>query len=161
MPNQLPPRSQQPPTRSGDPQRDWYEEDEIDASVNRDTSWDPRQLRRMSWRAEGAQDLPGGALETLLDIAERRRRGPRHQPSDARLREILCEQLTEHPHIDATDLAVDVEHAEVTLHGTVSDLAQKRAAERLAAAMPGVVEVHNRITVRAWADDIERRTSGL
>jgi hypothetical protein len=125
--------------RSGDPQRDW----QLEAA---DPSWDPHQLQRMSWRAEGAQDYPGGALDTLLEIAQRRR-GPRYQLSDERLREVICERLTEHPLIDASEIEVAVENGEVTLSGAVRDRWQKRGAEELVASIATVAEVHNRIRV--------------
>jgi HSP20 family molecular chaperone IbpA len=128
--------------RSGDPQRDW----QLEAP---DPSWDSHQLRRMSWRAEGAQDYPGGALGTLLEIAQRRR-GPRYQVSDARLREIVCELLTEDPDIDASDIEVEVREGEVTLRGTVRERSQKRRAEELIASNSAVSEVQNWITVGPW-----------
>ena len=152
----------QPPLRSGDPQYDWYGESQADKpAALHDPSWDPRQLERMSWRAEGAQDYPGGALDTLLDIAARRGRGPRHQPSDSRLHELICECLTEAPDVDASDIEVSVENAEATLRGTVVDLTQKRAAERVASCVSGIAEVHNLIRVRVRGDDADDRMSGL
>jgi hypothetical protein len=155
------PHSQAPPdstaaVRSGDPQRDW----QLEAA---DPGWDPRQLRRMSWRAEGAQDYPGGALDTLLEISQRHR-GPRYQPSDARLREIICEALTENPLIDASDIEVDVQEAEVTLRGSVRERSQKRLAEELVASITTVAQVHNRIVLHPRdepGDEIEQRMSGL
>jgi len=63
------------PVRSGDPPRDWDLETTTAAAehMDDDRHWDSRQLRRMSWRAEGAQDYPGGALDTLLEISHRAR----------------------------------------------------------------------------------------
>ena len=112
----------------------------------------------MSGRAEGAQDYPG-ALDTLLEISSHRGRGPRSQPSDTRLREIICERLTDDSNVDASDIDVQVQAAEVTLSGTVTDRMQKRATEDLVADVAGVAEVHNLIAVRT--DEIENRMSGL
>jgi hypothetical protein len=124
-----------------------------------DPSWDPHQLRRMSWRAEGAQDYPGGALERLLEIAQRRHE-PRCRPSDARLGEIVCEALTENPLIGASEIEVEVQDAEVTLRGVVRERSQQRLAEELVANITAVARVDNRIVVR-HEDEIEQRMSGL
>lgn len=113
----------------------------------------------MSWRAEGAQDYPGGALETLIE-ASHRGKGPRnYRRSDEMLREVVCEQLTEDPFIDAVDVSVDVHEGEVTLTGTVPSRSQKMRAEDLVADTHGVTEIHNMLTVRS--DEIEMRMSGL
>jgi hypothetical protein len=145
------------PVRSGDPERDWYYEQR--AATPSAPYSDDRQLRRMSWRAEGAQDYPGGALETLIE-ASHRGKGPRnYRRSDEMLREVVCEQLTEDPFIDAVDVSVDVHEGEVTLTGTVPSRSQKMRAEDLVADTHGVTEIHNMLTVRS--DEIEMRMSGL
>ena len=106
-----------------------------------------RQVSRMSWRAAGAQFYPGGAYETLLELSHRGR-GPRgYRPSDERLREIICERLTDDPFIDASDVVVSVDHGEVTVQGTVQVRSQKYAIEDLIADVPGVTELHNEIRV--------------
>ena len=104
-------------------------------------------MRRMSWRAAGAQFYPGGAFDALLELSHRGR-GPRgYRPSDERLREIICERLTDDPSIDASDLAVSVANGEVTVQGTVQVREQKYAIEDLIADVPGVTELHNDIRV--------------
>lgn len=146
------------PVRSGDPERDWYFESRA-AMGELPPDLDSRQLRRMSWRAEGAQDYPGGALETLLQ-ASHRGKGPRnYRRSDELLREILCERLTEDPFIDAVDVSVDVDDGEVTLSGTITSRFQKMRIEDLVADTTGVTEIHNMLAVRT--NEIENRMSGL
>jgi hypothetical protein len=75
-------------------------------------------------------------------------RGPKGwQRSDDRIREDVNERLTDHPHIDASDIEVQVQNGEVTLSGTVDDRQAKRLAEDIADSVSGVREVHNQIRV--------------
>jgi osmotically-inducible protein OsmY len=108
---------------------------------------DRESLRRMSWRAAGAQFYPGGAYEALIELSHRGR-GPRgYRPSDERLREIICERLTDDPFIDASDVTVSVDQGEVTVQGSVQVRPQKYAIEDLIADVPGVTQLHNYIRV--------------
>jgi hypothetical protein len=76
-------------------------------------------------------------------------RGPRgYRRSAERLKEEVCERLTEHGWVDASDIEVDVRDGEVTLRGTVPDRRMKRMAADLADEIRGVDDVHNEIRVR-------------
>jgi hypothetical protein len=76
-------------------------------------------------------------------------RGPKgYARSDERLREIVCERLTEHPAIDASDITVQVADQEVTLSGTVDDRGIKHLVEDLVDGLGGVKEIHNQLRVR-------------
>ena len=137
------------PVRSDEPERDYFFErnaalpQPASASAN-----DERQLRRMRWRAAGVQDYPGGALEQLIE-ASHRGKGPKsYRPSDERLRENVCERLTDDPFIDATDIDVAVAGGEVTLSGSVAARRMKLAVEDLVAQIAGVASVHNAVRVR-------------
>jgi hypothetical protein len=75
-------------------------------------------------------------------------RGPRgYRRSDERIREDVCQCLTDDHHIDASDIEVTVNDREVTLTGTVSSRMQKRHAEDLIERLPGVRDVINSIRV--------------
>jgi len=75
--------------------------------------------------------------------------GPRgYHRTDERIHEDVCERLTEHGDIDATDVEVNVSAGEVMLSGTVATRAQKRLAEDISDAVLGVTEVHNRLRVQ-------------
>lgn len=75
--------------------------------------------------------------------------GPRgYHRSDARIYEDICERLTEHGDIDASDVEVTVTAGEATLTGTVATRSQKRLAEDIADGVAGVSEVRNRIRVQ-------------
>jgi hypothetical protein len=77
------------------------------------------------------------------------RTGPKnYQRPDARIREDVCEALSASGEIDASDIEVVVEDAEVTLTGTVPDRPTKRMAEQCAERVSGVRDVHNRLVVR-------------
>ena len=79
-----------------------------------------------------------------------RGRGPKgHSRSDERIREDVCERLTEDPYVDATGIEVRVEGGEVTLTGTVPERGAKRRAEDLAESISGVRHVQNDLRVGA------------
>jgi osmotically-inducible protein OsmY len=94
------------------------------------------------------------------DEAERRRRmddqrsgnhrgrGPRgYTRSDDRIREDVCDRLTDDPFIDASDIEIAVSKCEVTLSGTVESREARRRAEDLAERVAGVSHVQNNIRV--------------
>lgn len=77
-----------------------------------------------------------------------RGRGPKNwRPSDERIREVVNELLTDHDGVDATEIEVSVQDAEVTLEGTVGSRRQKRLAEDIAGSCRGVHDVHNRLRI--------------
>jgi hypothetical protein len=81
-------------------------------------------------------------------------RGPKgYRRSDERIREEVCDRLTTHPDIDASDLEVHVANGIVTLTGTVESRHEKRIAEYIADDAVGVDDVDNRLKVRHgfWA----------
>jgi osmotically-inducible protein OsmY len=135
------------PVRSDEPERDYYFENIAAPMRSEHSSEQQRQLRRMSWRAAGVQDYPGGSLEVQI-AASHRGKGPKgYRPSDERLRERVCERLTDDPFIDATDIEVSVANGEITLSGSVNTRQMKYAVEDLIADMPGITTVHNSIQV--------------
>jgi BON domain len=135
------------PVRSDEPERDYFFESTA-APQSPPQAEEQRRLRRMSWRAAGVQDYPGGALDQLLE-ASHRGKGPRgYRPSNERLRENICERLTDDPHIDATDIEVSVANGEVTLSGTVETRAMKYGVEELVENIPGVSSVQNTVRLR-------------
>lgn len=85
----------------------------------------------------------GGGVE-----GPHRGKGPRnYQRSQDRIREDVCERLTDDAMIDATNVEVRVENNEVVLNGTVHNREEKRRAEDLAEAVAGVRNVENRLRV--------------
>jgi hypothetical protein len=83
-----------------------------------------------------------------------RGRGPRgYRRSDERIREDVCERLTEDDRIDASDIEVSVTDGEVTLSGTLRSRNAKRRATQLAEQVSGVKDVHTMIRV----SDVQER----
>jgi osmotically-inducible protein OsmY len=81
-------------------------------------------------------------------MAAHRGRGPKgYTRSDDRIREDVCDRLTDDPHIDASEIDVRVAQGEVTLSGTVIDRTAKRYAEDLAERIGGVRHVQNNLRV--------------
>ncbi len=76
-------------------------------------------------------------------------KGPRgYVRTDERIRDEVCELLTQSDDVDATDIEVSVEHGVVTLLGSVDDRGQRRAAAEAAEAARGVKDVQIQIRVR-------------
>jgi BON domain-containing protein len=106
---------------------------------------------------ERTQESRGGA-----DLRGRmpHRRGPHagrgpvgFQRSDDRIRELVCEALTDDGEVDASHIEVSVKAGEVTLTGAIEDRRMKRLAEDCVEAVPGVKDVHNQLRIGATAAD--------
>jgi hypothetical protein len=67
--------------------------------------------------------------------------------SDERIREMVCEALTEDHNIDASNIEVTVKNGEVVLSGTVEDRMQKRMAEDCVEQLAGIKDIQNQIRV--------------
>jgi hypothetical protein len=127
-----------------------FESHERDTAYDRNARYDERALRRstgLPWELDegGVQfgrrrsDLPG----------PHRGRGPRgYQRSDERIREDVCEALTEADDVDASGIDVQVASGVVTLTGTVDGRFAKRRAEDLADTVSGVREVQNHLRLQ-------------
>ena len=96
---------------------------------------------------EGVQRVsPGGEYLQDRDPRSKRGKGPKgYRRSDERIREDVCDLLSDNPKVDATDIEVSVENGEVTLSGTVRTRDDKRRAEYVADAISGVRDVHNQL----------------
>ncbi len=80
-----------------------------------------------------------------MDQGQIDRRGYRR--SDQRIYEDVCDLLSWHPDLDASDIDVVVADGEVTLRGTVPSRWQKRLAEDLVDHVAGVVDLHSELRV--------------
>ncbi|RYZ23317.1 MAG: BON domain-containing protein [Chitinophagaceae bacterium] len=77
-----------------------------------------------------------------------RGRGPRdYRRSEDRIREDVCDRLTDDDWLDASHVAVQVQGNEVILSGTVNSREEKRRAEDVVESISGVQHVENRIRV--------------
>lgn len=70
-----------------------------------------------------------------------------YERSDERLRELVCEHLTD-ADVDASDIEVKVNQGTVTLEGSVSARWMKHAAEDIVDDLGGVKDIQNQLRVR-------------
>lgn len=101
---------------------------------DRDAAW-PRRERGGYWRQyEGRSPFAG--------------RGPKdYRRSDDRVREEICDCMTDDPLLDASEITVQVSEGVVTLSGSVTSREQKRRAEDVAERISGVKDVANQLRV--------------
>lgn len=105
----------------------------------------------------GGEYVRGGQPGEQRDF---RGRGPRdYTRSDERLREDICERLTDDPYVDASDIDIKVEGGEVTLSGRIDDRWLKYHVEDVVDRCPGVKEIHNQLSARR-AERSEGKESG-
>src|SRR5215207_7748252 len=80
-----------------------------------------------------------------------RGRGPKnYRRTDDRLREEVCDRLTDNEWLDASDVEVNVVAAEVILTGMVDSRYAKRLAENIAESVSGVSNVQNNLRVLSY-----------
>jgi hypothetical protein len=60
----------------------------------------------------------------------------------------VCERLTQHGQLDASNIQIDVKDGEVTLRGSVDQRQAKRMAEDAAESVSGVRDVRNDLRVK-------------
>lgn len=110
---------------------------------------------------EGGRRISSGREEGL-PVGGHRGKGPRNFiRSDARIREMVCEVLSEDDRIDASRIEVEVRDGEVTLTGAVDDRHTKRLAEDVIERLPSVKDVHNHIRVHRFEENIDHLNSFL
>jgi len=79
-----------------------------------------------------------------------RGRGPKgYERSDERLREIICERLTDDPWIDASDVSIEVSNKTVRLTGSVNNRQTKYEIEELIERSTNVREIDNQLRVQS------------
>lgn len=84
-----------------------------------------------------------------------RGKGPKNYTrSDDRIKEDVCDHLSDEGSLDASEIEVEVSEREVTLSGTVDSRQAKRRAEDCAEDVSGVRHVQNNLRVS------DQRTSG-
>jgi BON domain len=115
----------------------------------------PEQRPYLERRRRGEPQLgwdigPGaGGGDTALVPGPHAGRGPRDwRRTDERIRDDVCQWMADDPRLDAREIDVRVEDGDVTLEGRVDDRAARRLAEDIAAAVPGVRDVFNRLSTK-------------
>lgn len=126
------------PRHGSESDRDYGRQDYGVQSWGRDQGWNPQQ------GYGGQQQMRGPHAG----------KGPQgFQRSDDRIKEMVHEALTDHEHIDATHITVDVRSGEVVLTGTVEDRNAKRLAEDIVERVTGVKDVQNQLRIQTQSRD--------
>ncbi|WP_066408310.1 BON domain-containing protein [Flavisolibacter tropicus] len=115
-----------------------------------DRSWWDRERRDVSsWMSSNENYREPRGNRNYPNLAgEHRGKGPRgYQRSEERIREDVCDRLSDDAMLDASEIEVTVNGADVVLSGTVLSREAKRHAEGLAESISGVRNVENRIHV--------------
>lgn len=74
--------------------------------------------------------------------------GPKnYRRPDHRIHEDVCQQLAADPHVDVSEISVDVNEGIVTLEGTAAGRPEKYRIEDIVEACRGVQKIHNRVMV--------------
>jgi hypothetical protein len=104
-----------------------------------------------SWRVSRGYRGAGGYRSLSHEMGEEtghRGKGPKgYVRSDERIREDVCDYLTDDPYLDAADMEVVVTNCEVTLAGRVGSRHAKHRAEELAERASGVKHVQNNLRI--------------
>jgi osmotically-inducible protein OsmY len=87
-------------------------------------------------------------IKGLKAISNLIRLKPQAQPVPAEIRHKIEEAFRRSAEVDANRITVEATGSEVVLKGTVRSWAERREAERVAWAAPGVTKVDNRIVIR-------------
>ncbi|WP_437605511.1 BON domain-containing protein [Sorangium sp. So ce834] len=94
------------------------------------------------------------------DVGGSRGRPPKgYKRSDERIREDICDHISDHPDLDASDVEVKVQNGEVVLTGTVRERRFKHQLEMLAERISGVTDVRNEIRLYREQQQGEAKTS--
>lgn len=114
---------------------------------DRDRSWwDKTRDEVSSWF--GDEDAERRRLQDERRSENYRGKGPRdYKRSDDRIREDVCDRLSDDPFIDASDIEVRVDGSEVILSGRVDSREAKRRAEDMVESISGVSNVQNQLKV--------------
>lgn len=108
--------------------------------------WDKTRDEVSSWF--GDDDAERRRRRDEMNADNHRGRGPKdYHRSEDRIREDVCDRLTDDDRLDASDIEVKVQGDEVILSGTVNSREQKRRAEDLVESISGVRDVENRIKI--------------
>jgi hypothetical protein len=111
----------------------------------------PRQSGQSDWRGDSDRGMRGPFVG----------RGPRgYQRSDERILEEVCELLTHHGEIDASQMDVDVRNGEIYLRGMVDSGYTRRLTEEVVEEVPGVRDVRNELRLNQRTGYAETNYAG-
>jgi osmotically-inducible protein OsmY len=98
----------------------------------------------------------GFGSEGYGESGAHRGKGPKgYTRSDERLKEVICEKLTDDPMIDASEINIEVTGQMVKLTGTVDDRSTKYEVEELVERCGGVKDIDNQLRVRSQGGSMQ------
>lgn len=104
------------------------------------------------WSPATSQNYRGSGLHSG--------KGPKNfRRSDERIREEVCQALTDHADIDASEVEVEVKDGVVTISGEVESRHAKRMVEEAIEYMPGVKDVQNELRMTSITNNTQERDS--
>lgn len=128
----------------------------MDRGMDRGRGYSPERYssqtgygERPDFERGSPQSFRGGSMGAQYQQRGLHRgKGPQgYMRSDDRIKECVCEALTDDEHLDATHIEVVVKNGEVILTGTVEDRYAKRCAEDIAERQSGVRDVQNNLRI--------------
>lgn len=164
---------QVPWTRSRGPYRDYgWERDESSLPEFRDPDVhiQPYERERVSrfYDVDWNEEYDYGTMEERGPRGRREEQGPysgigprNYQRSDERIMEDVCERLTRHGMIDASQINVEVKNGEVMLTGAVDNRQTRRRVEDVIDRVHGVKDIHNQLKIQQERQQGGRYTSGM
>jgi osmotically-inducible protein OsmY len=110
--------------------------------------WDKTKNKVSSWFDNDDDD---NKERNRSSMPTHRGKGPSdYRRSEERIREDICDRLTDDDHVDASRVKVSIENDAVILSGTVNSREEKRRAEDLVESISGVRHVENRLRVGSY-----------
>ncbi len=101
----------------------------------------------------------GGAMAGRV---RRMFRGPKgYKRSDDRIREDVCDILSQVEEVDPTEIEVSVSGGEVTLSGSVPERSMKWQAEQIVDNVHGVSDINNQLRVKRYESSPSMGTGGM
>jgi len=138
---------------AGDYDREGYGQSRFDRERSMYGQPDDGRRQNYGQARYGGQPTTWTYTEVWLIPGPQTGRGPRgYQRSDERIKEEVCERLTQHGDLDARDIEVNVDNGEVTLRGMVDSREAKRMAEDAAEGVSGAKDIHNQLRIKQDQD---------
>jgi osmotically-inducible protein OsmY len=119
---------------------------DADTDRNERSWWDRTRDEVSSWF--GDDDAERRRDRDHRSSASHKGKGPRgYTRSAERIKEDVCERLSDDPFVDASDIEIRMEDTEVILAGMVHSRQEKRRAEDLVDSISGVTNVQNQLRI--------------
>jgi len=138
----------------GDAASDYYRaardqrDDYVRWSAQHNGTWGEQHVAEQGERPSWESRERGGYWRQYDNRQRFAGRGPKdYQRPDDRVREEICDRMTDDPMLDASEISVQVRQGDVMLSGSVTSRDQKRRAEDLVELVSGVKDVTNQLRV--------------